>query len=74
MKKDNIVNFSEKLLSAKAERDEYSRKLDAYKEGYALLIPVVEKMRKMGLTSVEIGRLFKFLGDEVFAKPPKRPK
>ena len=74
MNKDNIVDFGQKRLSAKAEQEEYSRKLDAYKEAYALLVPVVERMRKMGLTSEEIRRLFKFLADEVFGRPPKRPK
>ena len=71
MDKGNIVNFGQRRLSAKVEQEEYSRKLDAYKEAYALLVPVVERMRKKGLTREEMGRLFKFLGDEVFGTKPK---
>jgi hypothetical protein len=34
----------------------------AQEEGLRLLFPAVERMREMGLSNAEIGRLFKFVG------------
>ena len=75
MSKGNVIDLNPKLSEAKAKRETCLRKMDARKEAYVLLIPVVEKMRKMGLSGAEIGRLFKFLGDE-FCKVAgdERPK
>jgi hypothetical protein len=72
MSNGNVVEFSEK---EKDEEKAYHRKLGAYKETYFLLMPVVERMREMGLTSSEISRPFKFLGDDVFPRDEQqRPK
>jgi hypothetical protein len=47
---------------------DYAATMGAREKAYGLLVPVVKQMRKMGLTTLDIGRMFKFLGDE-FCKP-----
>jgi hypothetical protein len=41
--------------------------MNAREKGFRLLTPVIEKLREMGLSTVEIGRSFKFPGDQFCA-------
>ena len=70
----NVSHALVERLKAKADDEAYSRKMDARAEGLQLLVPVVERMRKGGLSTVEIGRLFRFLGDEFAASDQLRPE
>jgi hypothetical protein len=76
-KHDNVADLLKRLRS-EADQDRLfaAAKMNAREDGFRLLIPVIEKMREVGLSTAEIGRLFKFLGDEFCAsmgdegKPP----
>jgi len=65
MGNENISNFVEQLLSRHASENGTYK--NARYEGYRLLIPVIEHMREMGLSTVEIGHFFNFLGHEFCA-------
>ena len=64
MSKENVLVFLEGVRKKKADPDLIDAKMDARLMGFTLLIPVIEKLREMGLSNSEIGRFFKFLGDE----------
>jgi hypothetical protein len=65
MSNENVLFFLEGLRRRKADQHPVDAKMDARWEGFKLLIPVVGKLREMGLSDSEIGRFFKFLGDEL---------
>ena len=71
---DKVSQSLVERFKTKADDEAYSRKMDARAEGLQLLVPVVERMRKGGLSTVEIGRLFRFLGDEFAASDQLRPE
>ena len=71
---DKVSQALVERLKAKADDEAYSRKMDARAEAFQLLVPVVERMRKGGLSTAEIGRLFRFLGNEFAASDQRRPE
>jgi hypothetical protein len=65
MSNENVLFFLEGLRKRNADQNLGDAKMDARLAGFRLLIPVVEKLREMGLSDSEIGRFLKFLGDEL---------
>jgi hypothetical protein len=65
MSEDNVLMFLEGVRRKKA--DLVDAKMDARLQGFGMLIPVIEKLRERGLSDLEIGRFFMFLGQELCA-------
>jgi hypothetical protein len=74
MNNNKISQALVERIKARADQEAYSRKLSVTADGYVLLMPVVQKWREMGLSTKDIGRMFTFLGTEVFIEDPGRPK
>jgi hypothetical protein len=64
MSNENVILFLAGVRKRNAAQNLVDAKMDARLKGFRLLIPVVEKLREMGLSDSEIGRFLKFLGDE----------
>jgi hypothetical protein len=62
----NVVDFTERLLKAKASKDPYFEKIPFFGDAYRLLVPVVQRWREMGLSTDDISRMFAALGAAVF--------
>jgi hypothetical protein len=57
----NVLSFFDGQRRRKAAEDD---SMVGQSEGFKLIIPVIENLRRMGLSDAEIGRFLKFLGHE----------
>ena len=79
MSNENVLLFLQNPRKRNADQNLVDAKMDARLNGFRLLIPIVEKLREMGLSNSEIGRFFQFLGQEFCAneadvgREPKPP-
>lgn len=69
----NLVDFTERLLKAKASKDPYFEQIP-FGDAYRLLAPLVQKWREMGLSAEDISRKFAALGAAVFVEDLDKPK